>query len=171
MQARIDLTADAGSSTPVTENNPRVARLRVHLTHLEEASAATWQTRFPGASSSATNSNPSQLPQRPTSLAALVLTSSRRTLPWRLAVWRQRPGLTGRRGESCLSGRRRGNASGCFREPWRSRCWEQRNGRWTDLSCSDGLEPISPFLQVSPTPDQGVCKFCFLASRLAQLRG
>lgn len=59
--------------------NPRVPRNSAHLTHLEEVTATTWQSRLPGAPNTATNSNPSQLPQLTISLAAAWMTSARRT--------------------------------------------------------------------------------------------
>lgn len=129
-----DLAADAGSSTPAAESPPARPRQGAHLTHLEEASAATWQSRLPGAPSAATNSNPSQMAQLPLPLAAVLVTSPRRTLPRRLVVWRQRLGLTGWRGNLLCWASPWQRARGRFREPWL---------RWAELGRRCNWEAVT----------------------------
>lgn len=121
-----------GGGTSKRASREQLSRRFLPLTSGPKADAATPQLQIilPATPTPPRDSNPSQLPQRPVSLAAVFVTPSRRTLPRRAAAARRRRApkvsaarLSGSRPDSRLLG----NARGCFR---------RRRPRWAGLGRS-----------------------------------
>lgn len=99
----------------------------------EDPATLHFHISLPATQTQPRDSNPSQLPQRPVSLAAVFVTPSRRTLPPRAAAARRRwapKASAARLSGSCLDSRLLGNARGCFRRRWPRWAGPGRNCRW-----------------------------------------